>query len=709
VLEAVLQRLETSRLSLREMHRADVESLHRLFSDPLLMRFWPVFTLAETEECVEENTRALGENRMNSSPSGGRAMTLDDVFALKGIQDVQISPDGSLVAFVVSNEYTEGVHKLPASSIWLVWADGSAAARQFTAGTSADTRPRWRPDGEELAFLSDRDRDGILQIYTISVDGGEARRLTQVKGGVTDLAWSPDGSRIAFVAPEAEGEEEERRHQERDDAIYVDHDYKYARLWVIEARGDERPRALTPAEYQVRGFAWFGEGWAVVTSPTPKEDDFALPWTLRQVREGQPDTTLWQGQYPLSFLSASEDGTVLAWTHSGARAGDPVDELWTLEVEGEARRVLAGFAGGLAKASVLPDGGGFLVVGITGTHHTVGRLARAGGEAVILLDDRILACERGNDEPFISTSRDGTRYACALEDGTHPADVWTGMVGETPQQVTTGNAALREVRLGASETVHWQAPDGQTIEGVLIYPSDYVEGQRYPLVVHVHGGPQWQWLERLMIGWHEWAQWLAAHGYAVLLPNPRGSVGRGLEYLWSNRQAWGVGDFPDILSGVDALIERGVADPERLGIGGWSYGGFMTAWSIGHSDRFKAAIVGAGVINLVSFQAADIPSWLPGDQLLAQPWDDPELYARCSPISYAGKMTTPTLILHGEADKRVPVGQGRELYAALRAREVATEMVVYPREEHSIIERHHQRDILERVLGWYDRWLKTES
>jgi dipeptidyl aminopeptidase/acylaminoacyl peptidase len=367
------------------------------------------------------------------------------------------------------------------------------------------------------------------------------------------------------------------------------------------AQGGE-PHALTPAEYQVRGFAWFADGWAVVTSPTPKEDDFSLPWKLRQVREEQPDTALWQGRYPLGFLSASNDGQVLAWTHSGASTDKLVDELWMLEAGGEARRALTEFAGGLAKARVLPDGSGFLVVGFAGTHYTVGLLARASGEAVILLRDRTLACEHVIGEPIISISRDGSRYACALEDSTHPAEVWTGTLGEMPRQVTSGNPSLGEVKLGASETVHWQAPDGQIIEGVLIYPSDYVEGQRSPLIVQVHGGPHGHWPERLMVGWHDWAQWLAAHGYLVLLPNPRGSVGRGLEFLWSNRRAWGIGDLPDILSGVDALIERGLADPERLGIGGWSYGGYMTAWTIGHTDRFKAAIVGAGVTNLVSFQ-----------------------------------------------------------------------------------------------------------
>lgn len=269
---------------------------------------------------------------MSVNTSGGRALSLDDVFALEGIADVQISPDGSLVAFVVGRHYTEGEHKLPASSIWLAPTDGSASARQFSAGPSADTRPRWRPDGRALAFLSDRAQDGISQIYIISLEGGEARRLTEAKGGVADLAWDSDGSRVAYSAPDGESEEEKHRHREKDDTVYVDHDFKFTRLWVIAAGGGE-PQALTPSEYQVRGFAWFADGWTVVTSPTPKEDDFSLPWMLRQVREGQPDTTLWQGHYPLWSLSASRDAQVLAWTHSGAAGGDPIDELWVLEAE----------------------------------------------------------------------------------------------------------------------------------------------------------------------------------------------------------------------------------------------------------------------------------------------------------------------------------------------------------------------------------------
>jgi dipeptidyl aminopeptidase/acylaminoacyl peptidase len=637
--------------------------------------------------------------------SGSRALTLDDIFALEHTIDAQISPDGSQVAFVVTREYTEGDHAIPEASIWLVPTDGSAAARRFTFGAHTDTRPRWSPDGRTLAFLSDRAKDNVLQVYTIALDGGEARRLSDAKGGVSDLLWSPDGSQIAYLAAEAESDEEERHHKDKDDAIHVDHDYKFTRLCVVSAKGGE-PRALTPAEYQVRGLAWYGDGLAVITSPTPKEDDFVVPWTLRHVRDGQAEETLFQGQSALMRLVGSREGRAIAWHRYDAASGEPADELWLLEQGSEPRVALSAFSGGLTTITFLPDGASLLVVAVDSTRHVVGRLSLRSGEVEVLLRGRTMA-EGFVGDPGISVSQDGRYFACVLEDGSHPKDVWAGTLGEEPRQITAFNPSLREATLGATETVRWQAPDGRDIEGVLIYPVGYEAGRRYPLVVHAHGGPTWQWLDRLMLGWHDWGQWLAAHGYAVLLPNPRGSYGRGLEHTWCNQKAWGIGDFQDVLSGADAMIERGIADPDRMGIGGWSYGGFMTSWAIGHTDRFKAAIVGAGVTDLLSFQAADIPSWLPGEQLLAHPWEDPELYARCSPITYVGNVTTPTLVLHGGGDERVRLGQGRELYNALRARQVPTEMVIYPREPHIFTELHHQRDLLGRVLAWYDRWLKS--
>jgi dipeptidyl aminopeptidase/acylaminoacyl peptidase len=296
--------------------------------------------------------------------------------------------------------------------------------------------------------------------------------------------------------------------------------------------------------------------------------------------------------------------------------------------------------------------------------------------------------------------------ACVLEEVDQPGEVFVGELGGEPRRVSAFNTHLKEVALGRGETVEWLAPDGLRIEGVLIYPANYQQGKRYPLIAHIHGGPTWQWLMRFLGGWHDWGQWLAAQGYAVLLPNPRGSAGRGREYAWNNQRNWGHGDFGDVLSGVDALIERGIADPDRLGIGGWSYGGYMTAWAIGHTDRFKAAIVGAGVTDLLSFQAADIPAWLPTQMMLAPSYREPEVYLRSSPITYVADAKTPTLILHGASDERVRLGQGKELYHALQALGVPTEMVIYPREPHIFQERNHQRDVLTRVAAWFDRWVK---
>jgi dipeptidyl aminopeptidase/acylaminoacyl peptidase len=643
------------------------------------------------------------------------ALTLDDVFALERVSDAQISPDGARVAFVVARDYTEGEHKIPASAIWLAPSDGSGHARRFTQGPHADTQPRWSPDGQTLAFLSDREKADVLQVYRMPADGGEARRLTDAKGGVTELKWSPNGARIAFTAPDAPSEEEEQRARDRDDAIHVDHDYKFARLWVVDAEGGEA-RAITPPEYQVRGFAWYRDGWAVLTSPTPNEDDFSVAWQLLHVADGQPAQAIWRarhGTYPT--LAGSRDGRALAWIHSGADAEESVNELWALTADEAPRRVAADYAGGMVWTDWIPAGDALLVTAIDSTRTALGRVAIGGGEAETLLAGRTLA-EGFETQPQASVSRDGRRFACVLEDGAQPSNVWVGEVEgpgapgnhleSTLRRVSTLNMHLRDVALGAVKTMRWQAPDGQEIHGVLVYPSGYEEGERYPLIVHAHGGPNWQWLQRLLMSWHDWAQWLAAHGYAVLLPNPRGSFGRGREFTWSNRRAWGIGDLVDVLSGVDALVERGLADRGRLGIGGWSYGGFMTAWAIGHTDRFKAAVVGAGITDLLSFQASDIPSWLPRRQMLASPQSDLEIYLRCSPITYAEQITTPTLILHGASDERVRLGQGRELYNALRARQVPTEMVVYPRETHFITERHHQQDLLTRVLEWLDRWLK---
>lgn len=641
-----------------------------------------------------------------------RVLSLDDIFAIERVTDTRISPDGARIAFTVAREYTEGENPAPAAAIWIVPFDGSSLPRRFTTGPRTDMAPRWSPDGKELAFLSDREKPGVMQVYVMPGDGGEARNVTSAKAGVSVFAWSPDSARIAYLAPDAPTEEEDQRQKDRDDAIHVDHDYHYTRLWVVAARGetDAEARALTPPEYQARDFAWRQGGWVVATSPTPKEEDLDCPWTLRAIAEDGAITTYWEGQTAISGVSASPDGRTLAWIESGILPGKSLDEVWVAR-DGEQPRTVASHydgQGAMARAEFLPDGAALLLTGVVGIRTPVGRLDLASGRLETLLAGRTLDSSF-TSATVVSVSADGKRMACALEEVDQPAEVYAWEQSAEPRRVSAFNRHLAEAPLGRGEEMEWDAPDGLRMQGVLIYPANYEAGARYPLVTQIHGGPTGFWPMRFYAGWHDWGQWLAAQGYAVLLPNPRGGLGRGPDFVVANQRNWGHGDLGDILSGVDAVIAKGIADPARLGVGGWSYGGYLTSWTIGHSDRFKAAVVGAGVTDLLGMEASDIPTWLASAMLLEPAWRDLDIYLRCSPITAVGEVKTPTLVLHGAADVRVPLTQGMELYNALRARGVPTEMVIYPREPHIFQERAHQRDLLTRVAAWFDRWLKGEN
>ncbi len=636
-----------------------------------------------------------------------RTLTLDDIFTLEQVKEAQISPDGTQIAFVVSHDFSEVGFKTPASSIWLVPFDGSVAPYRLTVGSHSDNHPRWHPNGKTLAFLSDRDKPDVFEIYSLSLAGGESVRLTNTRGGVTAFKWSPGGERVAYRGPDAPDEAEEARIKNRDDAEHLDHNYKFTRLWVVNYPVVGEPKSITPPQYQVHDFAWYGAGWAVMSGPSPLLNDMQ-GWTLLDIQEGQAARKITQLKYATSGLSGTPDGKSLAWIDNGGNAEGSANELWVMDWGGSPKCVTSDYAGGIYWASWLPGGEDLLVIAVDSLRTKLAKVSATSGEISEIQLPRYIA--EVNSWTFRATfSENGQRLALILEDGSHPAEVWGFDFAGGASQLTFFEDALKEVQLGRTETIRWNAPDGLEIEGILIYPANYVEGERYPLVADIHGGPTWYWLDRFMASWHDWGQWLSANGYAVLLPNPRGSAGKGREFAWRNRQQWGIGDFDDVLSGVDAVIERGIADPDRLGIGGWSYGGFMTAWAIGHTNRFKAAVVGAGVTNLLSFQATDISKWLPNQQMLTLPYIEPEIYLRSSPITYIANVTTPTLILHGACDERVRLGQGRELYHGLQLLNKQVEMVVYPREPHAISELHHQRDLLQRMLGWFDRFLKSDE
>jgi dipeptidyl aminopeptidase/acylaminoacyl peptidase len=308
-------------------------------------------------------------------------------------------------------------------------------------------------------------------------------------------------------------------------------------------------------------------------------------------------------------------------------------------------------------------------------------------------------------QPKFSACRSGKTIAVAREDPLHPRDIWTWSSAAGWKQITRVQPSVESIHFGETVDVHWPSRDHRRIQGLLIRPSHGDAKMPAATIVQVHGGPANIWPHRLMAGWHDWGQLLAARGYAVFLPNFRGSFGWGSEFTEANLGDMGGGDFQDIMTGLDHLIDQGIADPERLGICGWSYGGFMTAWAITQSSRFRAAVMGAGISNWISFHGtAEISSW---DSLFWR--DDPHdwtgRYSRFSPMAHVQHVTTPTLVLHGASDCCVPVTQSQEYYRALRDLKVPVELVIYPREGHAIQERSHQRDLLNRVVGWFERWL----
>ncbi|MBX5445999.1 S9 family peptidase [Sphaerobacter sp.] len=643
-----------------------------------------------------------GDEQASSVP---QPLTTEQLVTHRRPSDPQISPDGERVAFTLRPVSNEKEH--PESAIWVVPFAGGEP-RQFTAGQWLDEEPRWSPDGRRLAFLSDRAERGKKSVYIMPADGGEARRVFDQQGDMEHLSWSPDGRFLAVLFTDPETEEEKKRKEERDDARVWDTDYKYQRLWVIDVEAGTAA-AVSPEGRQVWTYAWSpdSERLALNLTPTPRIDDiFQENEVVIVPRAGGEPTPVFRQIGMAEHLTWSQDGAYLAYR---ARAGRVVngDYVYRIPVEGGEPVCLTPGYDGTSEALWPLGRDALLMVADEGVNMTLYRLSWEGER------ERLLAEEPwGTFAPVATADASGQRIAVVWEDATHAPDVWVLSredISPALQRRTHFNPELEAAALGEVEIVRWESDPGVEVEGLLFKPVGYQEGQRYPLVVQIHGGPTWLWTNQFAATWHEWAHALAGRGYAVLMPNPRGSTGRGPEY--SNALFGDVGgcEYRDIMAGVDYLIERGIADPERLGVGGWSWGGYMTSWIVSQTTRFKAAVMGAGLPNMISDNGlGDIPS-ANLSYFETSPYHDPEPYFERSAIRYIRNATTPTLILHGEEDRRVAMAEGQEMYVALRTLGVETQFVTYPREGHAIQERKHQSDLINRVIGWFDRHLRPEQ
>jgi dipeptidyl aminopeptidase/acylaminoacyl peptidase len=380
----------------------------------------------------------------------------------------------------------------------------------------------------------------------------------------------------------------------------------------------------------------------------------------------------------------SADGLVVAVQADGHRA-QPSDSVWVVPLAGgEPRNLLPDLAGNVEEIAPLPSRPGHVAARVI--ERTRGRLYAVDVMSGVLASLTPLTLSAsGSVVQGISVSRSGERLAAIWSDATTPEEVFVGTVRGDARAVTSFGAAFR----------------GR------LHPVEHVE--RYPLIVEIHGGPSWQWEDRVMLDWHDWAQMLASRGYAVLMPNPRGSTGYGHDFQRLLQDDVGGGESRDLIAGARAMVARGVADAGRLGIAGWSWGGYLTAWTITQTDIFRAAVMGAGLSNMVSDHGqGDIPSanllYYPG-----QPYDHMEDYWRSSPIRYVAAVRTPTLILHGDEDARVHPAQGMEFFRGLKTLGVPVRFVRYPREKHGFAERAHQIDVMNRIIAWFDTYLANST
>lgn len=637
-----------------------------------------------------------------------RPIDPEDMAAFTKLADVQISPDGALVAFVAGEQFKVDT-AAPKSQIWLAPAD-DGQARPFTGGARTDDTPRWSPDGRTLAFRSDRLEDGAFQIYLLDRDGGEARKLTDLPGSPEELAWSPDGARLAFLLTDPETDEQRRRRQAKDDAIEVEKYHRWQRVWTVDvATGAARP--LT-GDAQVWELGWAPDGgFAMVVGPEPYEWSWfvaRLAWVGPE--GGEPQTIYSVPEKQLACPRVSPDGAQVAflsciWSDRGNNGGDV---LVVPIGGGAARNLTEGYGGSVWWLQWSADGAAIDYMAYEDGQAAVGRIDVATGERVTRWRGAAAFAESNGSG---HVARDGGAIAVIREDATHPQDVWlacspAGSGGCLEwRQLTRFHPQVAELALGETRELRWMGVDGLEIQGLLVLPVGYQQGSRVPLIAWVHGGPAWLYAHCFYGAGRSTAQMFAGAGYAVLLANPRGSIGWGVPFTEANIGDFGGRDYEDIIAGIDHAIELGIADPERLGVGGWSYGGFMAAWAVTQTDRFKAAIMGAGICNWLSFHGvAEIGTW---DQISyrADPYELGGHYDRFSPIHYVGQAKTPTLVLHGANDIIVPVGQSYEFFRALKDHGVPAELVVYPREPHGPKERLHNLDRFRRYLEWFRRYI----
>ncbi|HJQ25480.1 MAG TPA: S9 family peptidase [Blastocatellia bacterium] len=634
--------------------------------------------------------------------------TIEQSLSIKNAGGPRISPDGRLVAYQVQE--TNWEENAFETEIWIAGV-ASGERYQLTNAKKSSLSPQWSPDSKRLAFISDR--DGKRQLYVIHPSGGEPVQLTSIESGVNSFSWSPDGRRIAFTAAEPESKARKERKEKYGEFEIVKGDYVMTHLWMIDIADDGKGKKPEPVRltegtsFNVGQFNWSPDATCIAFSAT-RSPDLSVSETsdlyvvtvgdknIKKVVETRgPDTNpVW-----------SPDGRQIAFETANGRDFPYFENGFIAVVasDGGMPQVLtASFDEEPMLLAWSPDGIYFTAQQKTSSH-------------LFRLNPATKAIEQMSRPASFASSqysftKDYSQAAFVAAGPNEASEVYVSPLSAfAPRKLTAMAEQYKDFRLATREVIQWKSTDGTPIEGVLIKPADFDATKKYPLLVVIHGGPTGVDTPLLRADRTYPIEMFAAKGAVILRPNYRGSAGYGEKFRSLNVRNLGVGDYWDVISGVDYLIAQGFVDRDRVGAMGWSQGGYISAFITASSDRFKAVSVGAGISDWMTYYVNTDITPFTRQYLKATPWDDAEIYRKTSPIAYIKNARTPTLIQHGELDRRVPIPNAYELRQALEDRGVPVKMIVYKGFGHGIDKPKQQRAVMEHNYEWFSQWIWGEK
>jgi len=662
-----------------------------------------------------------------SRPVSGasRLITIDDYFQIRDVSQPELSPDGQWVAYTVRTKMLK--EDKNETRIWMVSTHGGDPLPMTAEGVSSG-HPRWSPDGKYLAFTSSRN-NGKSQVWLLNRLGGEAVRLTEISQGVNDFEWAPDSSRLVLVIQDPKpGDAEADKEKEKEKDKPAPAKPKTQPPWVIDRLQfkqdtvgylDNRRTHLYVFAVEKKSLTQITSGEFDDSQPAWSPDGKQLAFTSNRSRP-DPDTSRDSNIWVVAADNTDKGAHLTQITTNPGADDQPAwspDGKWISYVTqldahlfwyatqhlaiapssgGEARVLTLAFDRSVRRPSFSTDGKSIYFIAADDGTQNLCRIAVTGGDVARPIGGRVTVAS-------YSLGKDG---AIAAQIGTidRPDEIFLQNGTELTRLTKTNDALISQLRMAKGEYVHFKSKDGTSVAGYLYKPVDFDATKKVPTLLRPHGGPVGQYAA----SFDHLAQLFAANGYAVLLPNPRGSSGYGEKFCAAIYADWGNKDYQDDIAMVDYALEQGIADPDKLGVGGWSYGGISTDFIIAQTTRFKGAISGAGVALISSFYGHDHYQ-RDYETELGYPWEHQAVWDKISPFYRVKSITTPTLFMGGEIDSNVPILGSEQMYQAMKALGRATELVVYPGEYHGFTVPTHIKDRLERYLAWYAHYVKGDS